>query len=169
VKALVKFATEKGYDCSILKAVESVNDAQKRRFAAKIITTLGSVKGKQIALWGLSFKPKTDDMREAPAITVIERLLAAGASVRAYDPEAMPIARKLFGTNITLTAKSYDALRGADALAVVTEWNEFREPDFARMRKLMKSPVIFDGRNLYEPAQMRALGFSYFSIGRQSS
>jgi UDPglucose 6-dehydrogenase len=169
VKALLKFAGEKGYDCSILKAVESVNDAQKRRFASKIIAALGSVKGKEIALWGLSFKPKTDDMREAPAITVIERLLAAGASVRAYDPEAMPIARKLFGTKITLTTKSYDALRGADALAVVTEWNEFREPDFARMRKLMKSPVIFDGRNLYEPAQMRALGFSYFSIGRQSA
>jgi UDPglucose 6-dehydrogenase len=130
---------------------------------------LGSLKGKQIALWGLSFKPKTDDMREAPAITIIDRLLAGGASVTAYDPEAMPIARKLFGSTITLTTKSYDALRGADALAVVTEWNEFREPDFARMRKLMKAPVIFDGRNLYEPAQMRALGFSYFSIGRPSA
>ncbi len=169
VKALLKFASEKGYDFPILKAVEAVNDSQKRRFVTKMTSKLGSLKGKQIALWGLSFKPKTDDMREAPAITIIDRLLAGGASVTAYDPEAMPIARKLFGSTITLTTKSYDALRGADALAVVTEWNEFREPDFARMRKLMKAPVIFDGRNLYEPAQMRALGFSYFSIGRPSA
>ncbi|HVC19380.1 MAG TPA: UDP-glucose/GDP-mannose dehydrogenase family protein [Vicinamibacterales bacterium] len=166
VKALLKFAADQGYDFSILEAVEGVNDAQKRRFAARIVSKLGSVKGKTIALWGLSFKPRTDDMREAPAITIIERLLAAGATIRAFDPEAMPVARKLFGSRITLVAKSYDALKGADALAVVTEWNEFREPDFARMRKLMHAPVVFDGRNLYEPAQMRALGFTYFSVGR---
>ncbi len=166
VKALLKFSAQEGYDFTILKAVEAVNEAQKKRFVTKMATKLGSVKGKTIAIWGLSFKPKTDDMREAPAIVIIERLLQLGATVRAYDPEAMPIAKKLFGRRVTLTPKSYDALKGADALAVVTEWNEFREPDFARMRKLMKSPVVFDGRNIYEPAQMRALGFTYFSIGR---
>jgi UDPglucose 6-dehydrogenase len=166
VKALLKFASGQGYDFAILKAVEAVNEAQKKRFVTKIASKLGSVKGKTVAIWGLSFKPKTDDMREAPAIVIIEKLLQLGATVRAYDPEAMPIAKKLFGSRVTLAAKSYDALKGADALAVVTEWNEFREPDFARMRKLMKAPVVFDGRNIYEPAQMKALGFTYFSIGR---
>ena len=119
-----------------------------------------------IALWGLAFKPRTDDMREAPAIAIVDRLLALGASVRAYDPEATATARAVFGDRITLCDKSYDALAGADALAIVTEWNEFREPDFARMRKLMKAPVVFDGRNIYNPQQMKAHGFTYFSIGR---
>jgi UDPglucose 6-dehydrogenase len=105
-------------------------------------------------------------MREAPAITIIERLLAAGARVRAYDPEASGTARRIFDSRISLCDKSYDALPGADALAIVTEWNEFREPDFGKMRTLMRSPVIFDGRNIYSPEHMRALGFSYFSIGR---
>ena len=105
-------------------------------------------------------------MREAPAIAIIERLLAAGATVRAYDPEAAPTARRIFGDRIALCEKSYDALTGADALAIVTEWNEFREPDFEKMRQLMRSPVVFDGRNIYSPEQMRALGFTYFSIGR---
>ena len=105
-------------------------------------------------------------MREAPAIPIIERLLARGATVRAYDPEAAPVARGIFGDRITLCEKSYDALAGADALAIVTEWNEFREPDFEKMRPLMKAPVVFDGRNIYSPEQMRALGFTYFSIGR---
>jgi UDPglucose 6-dehydrogenase len=117
-------------------------------------------------LWGLAFKPKTDDMREAPAIVIIEQLLARGAMVRAYDPEAMPTARRIFGDRITLCEKSYDALAGADALAIVTEWNEFREPNFPRMRELLRTPVIFDGRNLYSPEHLRALGFTYFSIGR---
>jgi UDPglucose 6-dehydrogenase len=105
-------------------------------------------------------------MREAPAIAIIEQLLERGASVRAYDPEAGPTARRLFGTRITLCDRSYDALSGADALAVVTEWNEFREPDFGKMRRLLTSPVVFDGRNIYSPEQMRALGFTYFAIGR---
>jgi UDPglucose 6-dehydrogenase len=125
-----------------------------------------TLKGRTIALWGLAFKPRTDDMREAPAIVMIERLLGAGATVRAYDPEAGETARRLFDGRIGLAEKSYDALDGADALAIVTEWNEFREPDFEKMRRLMRSPVVFDGRNIYSPGHMRTLGFTYFSIGR---
>ena len=125
-----------------------------------------NMKGRTIALWGLAFKPRTDDMREAPAIVVIEKLLAAGATVRAYDPEAGPTAKRLFDSRIALCEKSYDALAGADALVIVTEWNEFREPDFGKMRTLMRAPVIFDGRNIYSPEHMRTLGFTYFSIGR---
>ena len=124
------------------------------------------MKGKTIALWGLAFKPRTDDMREAPAIPIIEKLLARGATVRAYDPAAAPVARRLFDGRIALCERSYDALAGADALAIVTEWNEFREPDFEKMRSLLKSPVVFDGRNIYSPGHMRELGFTYFSIGR---
>jgi UDPglucose 6-dehydrogenase len=166
VKAILKFAADKGYDFETLRAVESVNQRQKGRLVAKMQTHFGNLSGKTIALWGLAFKPRTDDMREAPAITIVERLLAAGARVQAYDPEAGKVARGLFGSRIHLADKSYEALKGADALAVVTEWNEFREPDFPRMRKLMRSPVIFDGRNIYNPEQMQAHGFSYFSIGR---
>ena len=117
-------------------------------------------------MWGLAFKPRTDDMRDAPAITIIERLLALGVTVRAYDPEAAATARHIFGARIAVCEKSYEALAGADALAIVTEWNEFREPDFGKMLKLMRTPVVFDGRNLYSPEHMRALGFTYFSIGR---
>jgi UDPglucose 6-dehydrogenase len=166
VKAILKFAADKGYDFETLRAVENVNQRQKGRLVTKMQTHFGNLSGKTIALWGLAFKPRTDDMREAPAITIVERLLAAGARVQAYDPEAGKVARGLFGTRIQLADKSYEALKGADALAVVTEWNEFREPDFPRMRKLMRSPVIFDGRNIYNPEQMQAHGFSYFSIGR---
>jgi len=166
VKALLKSAGDKGYDFKILRAVEAVNDRQKSRLVEKMEGHFGSLKGKTIALWGLAFKPRTDDMREAPAITIIDRLLEAGALVRAYDPEAAPTARQLFDGRIALCDRSYDALDGADALAVVTEWNEFREPDFAKMSQLMRTPVVFDGRNIYSPEQMRALGFTYFSIGR---
>jgi UDPglucose 6-dehydrogenase len=166
VKAILKFAADKGYEFEILKAVEAVNGRQKGRLVAKMQAHLGDLGGKTIALWGLAFKPRTDDMREAPAITIVELLLRAGAKVQAYDPEAMRVAKSIFGTKVQLVDKSYDALKGADALAVVTEWNEFREPDFARMRKLMRSPVVFDGRNIYSPEQMRAQGFTYFSIGR---
>jgi UDPglucose 6-dehydrogenase len=166
VKAILKFAADKGYDFETLRAVDNVNQRQKGRLVAKMQTHFGKLTGKTIALWGLAFKPRTDDMREAPAITIVERLLAGGAKVQAYDPEAGKVARALFGSRIRLVDKSYDALKGADALAVVTEWNEFREPDFPRMRKLMRSPVIFDGRNIYNPEQMQAHGFSYFSIGR---
>jgi UDPglucose 6-dehydrogenase len=166
VKAVVKFAADKGYDFQILKAVESVNEQQKVRLAERIERHVGPLKGKTIAIWGLAFKPRTDDMREAPAIVIIRRLINAGAKIQAFDPAAMDVARKIFGTSITLCAGAYEALAGADALAMVTEWNEFREPDFAKMRKLMAAPVIFDGRNIYSREQMRAHGFTYFSIGR---
>ena len=166
VKALIKSARDHGYDFKILHAVEAANHAQKERLVAKMLAYFGSLKGKTIAVWGLEFKPRTDDMREAPAIVIIEGLLAQGASVRAYDPEATRTARNVFGDRITFCEKSYDALAGADALAVVTEWNTFREPEFAKMRELMRSPVVFDGRNIYSPENMRTLGFTYFSIGR---
>jgi UDPglucose 6-dehydrogenase len=166
VKALLKSSADKGYDFSILRAVEDVNERQKLRLVAKMQEHFGNVRGRLVALWGLAFKPRTDDMREAPAIAVIERLLELGATVRAYDPEASATARRLFGDRITLCEKSYEALVDADALAVVTEWNEFREPDFKKMRELMRAPVVFDGRNVFAPEQMRALGFTYFSIGR---
>jgi UDPglucose 6-dehydrogenase len=166
VKALVKSATDHGYEFQILKAVEAVNNGQKLRLVCKMEQHFTSLEGRTIALWGLAFKPRTDDMREAPAIAIINRLLELGAKVRAYDPEAARTARAIFGDRLTLCEKSYDALAGADALAVVTEWNEFREPNFAKMRQLLKSPVVFDGRNIYSPEHMRALGFTYFSIGR---
>ena len=166
VKALMKSSQDLGYDFKILKAVEAVNQAQKERLVAKMQRHFQDLKGRTIALWGLAFKPRTDDMREAPAIPIIERLLAAGATVRAYDPAAAPVARRIFGDRIALCERRYDALSGADALAIVTEWNEFREPDFDKMRSLLKSPVVFDGRNIYSPEHMRALGFTYFSIGR---
>jgi UDPglucose 6-dehydrogenase len=166
VKALVKSAKDYGYELKILQAVEDVNNAQKERLVAKMAAHFGSLKGKTIAVWGLAFKPRTDDMREAPAIAVIEGLLAQGAIVRAYDPEATQTAASLFGDRITFCTRSYDALEGADALAVVTEWNTFREPDFALMLERMRSPVVFDGRNIYSPEHMRALGFTYFSMGR---
>lgn len=166
VRALVRFSQEKGYDFKILCATEQVNAAQKGRIVSKVEAHFGSLKGKTIAVWGLSFKPKTDDMREAPAIAIIEKLLAAGAKVHAYDPQAGGIAKSIFGNRITIAEKSYDALTGADALVLVTEWNEFREPDFGKMRKLMRTPVIFDGRNVYSKETMRTHGFTYFSIGR---
>ena len=166
VKALLKSAGDRGYDFKILKAVEAVNTLQKSRLVAKMRAHFGELQGRTIAIWGLAFKPKTDDMREAPAIRIIEELLEAGASVAAYDPEAAQTARGIFGTRIRVCDKSYEALAGADALAVVTEWNEFREPDYAKMRQLLKQPVVFDGRNIYSPSHMRTLGFSYFSIGR---
>ena len=166
VKALLKSAKASGYRCEILEAVESVNQAQKRRLVPVIAAHLGSLKGKRIGVWGLAFKPRTDDMRDAPAVPIIEGLLAGGATVQAYDPQAMANAKKLFGSRVTLAESSYDATKGADALVIVTEWNEFREPDFVRIRRLMRSAAIFDGRNLFNPEQMRALGFTYTSIGR---
>ena len=166
VQAMVRFAAEAGYRFRILQSVEDVNTAQKSRLFAKMKKQLGSLKGKTIAVWGLSFKPRTDDMRAAPSIPLIEALLKAGAKVRAYDPEAIGVAKGIFGTRITYASNNYDALKNADALAIVTEWNEFRRPDFARMRTLMRAPVVFDGRNLFTPAQMKQNGFRYYSIGR---
>jgi UDPglucose 6-dehydrogenase len=166
VKALVHFAALQEYDFKILKAVETVNGAQKTRLATKMRKHFGSLKGKTVAVWGLAFKPRTDDMREAPAIPLIEALLSAGAEVQAYDPEATKVAKGIFGNRVTFASKNYDALKGADCLAIVTEWSEFRRPDFARMQKLMRSPVVFDGRNLFTPEQMKQNGFIYYSIGR---
>jgi len=170
VKALAHYAASKKYRFRTLEAIEAVNEAQKVRLVEKIekyFEDAGGLKGKRIGVWGLAFKPRTDDMREAPAIPIINGLLAKGAKVQAFDPEAMKTARGIFGSRIHYAKHAYDALTGADALAIVTEWNEFREPDLERMKRLMKTPVVFDGRNLYEPAQMRAAGFDYRSIGRR--
>jgi len=167
VKAMIKFAGDRKYDFKVLEAVEAVNARQKTRLFAKIQSHFGALKGKTIAVWGLAFKPYTDDMREAPSIPLIQALVAAGAKVHAYDPEAVEVAKGIFGNKVTFAANNYDALKGADALAIVTEWNEFRRPDFPRMRSLMKQPVVFDGRNLFTPEQMKQNGFTYLSIGRQ--
>jgi UDPglucose 6-dehydrogenase len=166
VKAMLQFASAKEYDFKILHAVEEVNDTQKTRLLDRLKQHFGSLKGKRIAVWGLAFKPRTDDMREAPAVPLIKGLLAAGAEVQAYDPEAMIVAKGIFGKQITYADSSYAALSGADALALITEWSEFREPDYARMKKVMRGAVIFDGRNIYNPDQIRAQGFTYYSMGR---
>jgi len=166
VKAMIHFASQKDYDFRILRAVEDVNSSQKTRLGAKMRAHFGTLKGRTIAVWGLAFKPRTDDMREAPAIPLIKMLLAEGVNVQAYDPEATKVAKGIFGNKVTFATKNYDALKGADGLAIVTEWSEFRRPDFEKMRKLMRSPVIFDGRNLFEPEQMKQSGFTYYSIGR---
>jgi len=167
VKAMVKFASAKNYDFEILKAVERVNERQKVRLIARMKQHFGSLKGKRVGIWGLAFKPKTDDMREAPAVPLINSLLEAGASVSAYDPEATKVARGIFGSRVEFADKSYDAVKGADALALVTEWHEFREPDWTRIKKLMRTPVIFDGRNIFNPDHLRGLGFTYYSMGRR--
>ncbi len=166
VKAMLHFAANHKYNFQILHAVEEVNQQQKLRLIAKMQAHFGALKGKRIAVWGLAFKPKTDDMREAPAVPLIKGLLAEGVTVTAYDPEAMKVAKGIFGSKVTFAENSYAALTGVDGLAIVTEWNEFREPDFARMRKVMRKPVIFDGRNIYNPETIRAQGFTYLSMGR---
>jgi UDPglucose 6-dehydrogenase len=166
VKAMLRFAARSDYDFQILKAVEDVNEKQKLRLLQKMQKHFGSLEGKRIAVWGLAFKPRTDDMREAPAVPLIHGLLAGGASVQAYDPEAMRIARTIFGSSVTFADSSYGALEGADALALITEWNEFREPDYGRMKSLMRTPVVFDGRNIYKADTVRSQGFTYFSMGR---
>jgi len=151
----------------LLKAVEAVNERQKGLLVEKLKRHFGSsLTGLTFAVWGLAFKPRTDDMRDAPAITVIDSLIEAGAEVHAYDPEATEEAKKIFGTRIRYAARNYDALDGASALLVLTEWNEFRRPDFARIKRLLQQPVIFDGRNIYDPIDLAKLGFTYYSIGR---
>jgi UDPglucose 6-dehydrogenase len=166
VKALVR--TAKGCDVPlrVLDAVEAANDAQKHRLFEKVSRCLGSVKGKRIAIWGLAFKPNTDDMREAPALVLIEELLAAGATVVAHDPVAMHEAERRIGKTIEFAESNYQALEGADALVVVTDWNEYRHPDFERIKSTLRTPVVIDGRNLYDARKMRQMGFSYDSIGR---
>ena len=166
VKALVHTAKSFGVPSLVLDAVETANDAQKHRLFVKVDRCLGGVKGKRIAIWGLAFKPNTDDMREAPALILIEELLAAGAEVVAHDPVAMHEAERRIGATITYAASGYEAVAGADALVVVTDWNEYRHPDFARIKAALRTPVVVDGRNLYDPSRMRGLGFTYESIGR---
>ena len=166
LRALAGLARDKGYPCRILEAVEAVNEAQKARLVEKMQAHFTSLAGRTIALWGLAFKPRTDDMREAPSIAVADGVLAAGGRVVAYDPSATETARRVLDPRVEYAGSAYEALREADALAIVTEWNEFREPDFERMRTLLRAPVIFDGRNLFAVDQMRAAGFTYYSIGR---
>jgi UDPglucose 6-dehydrogenase len=168
VQALKRSADEVGYRAGILAAVEEVNNRQKQILFGKIKRYFGALEGKTIALWGLSFKPNTDDMREAASRTLMEALWSAGARVRAYDPVAMPECRRIYGArdDLTLCNSSREALEGADALAIVTEWQEFRSPDFDYLKQALRTPVIFDGRNLYDPAQMTRAGFSYYAVGR---
>jgi UDPglucose 6-dehydrogenase len=168
VKAVIRTAEQHGLDFRMLRAAEEVNARQKQLLVEKVMQHFGEyLRGMRFAVWGLAFKPRTDDMREAPAITIIEALLRARAEVHAHDPEALGEAKKIFGDRIHYHRVNYDALRGADALLIVTEWNEFRRPDFDRMKQLMKHPVIFDGRNIYDPEDMAARGFVYYSIGRR--
>ena len=166
VKALVRTASEVGAPLAVLDAVEKANERQKHRLYEKLRQAVGELRGCRIAVWGLAFKPQTDDMREAPALTLIERLLGEGAEVVAHDPAALHEARRRLGDRVTFVDGNYDALVGADALVVVTDWNEYRHPDFARIHDTLARPVVIDGRNLYDPAKMRALGFTYDSIGR---
>jgi len=167
VKALIKTAHAHGHELEILKAVESVNERQKKIMFKKISHHFkGKLHGKTFAVWGLSFKPNTDDMREAPSLALIESLLKANAKIKVYDPVAMKECRKHLGDRIVYAKDQYEALADADALAVVTEWSEFRSPNFGLMRERMKGKVIFDGRNIYEPAEARDLGFAYYGIGR---
>src|SRR5215472_893431 len=168
IKALVATAREFGIEFDLLRAVERTNERQKRLLLNKALRHFGSVAGRSFAVWGTAFKPKTDDMREAPAIEVIEGLLGKGASVCCHDPAAEGVARRHFGDRVRYAATPYDALEGAEALFVVTEWNQFRYPDFDRMKALMKTPVIFDGRNVFSPSVLREKGFVYFGIGRGS-
>jgi UDPglucose 6-dehydrogenase len=169
VQAIIRTAHENGLEFPLLNAVEEVNEKQKQLLVHKVVHHFGEdLKGRRFALWGLAFKPRTDDMREAPSIVIIEELLRRGATVNAHDPEALVEARKVFADRIGYHRLNYDALVGVDALLVVTDWNEFRRPDFKRMRELMRTPIIFDGRNLYEHDALREHGFSYFPIGRAS-
>jgi UDPglucose 6-dehydrogenase len=167
VRALAHLAREAGLDPQMLDAVDEVNNRQKFILWHKIREHFGDhLAGKHFAVWGLAFKPKTDDIREAPALTLIDQLLAAGAKVAVHDPEAMENIRAEYGEKLIYGHTPMDVLEGADALAINTEWGEFRNPDFDEMHRRMAGPIVFDGRNLYEPAQMRSHGFTYYSIGR---
>ncbi|MBM4370183.1 MAG: UDP-glucose/GDP-mannose dehydrogenase family protein [Deltaproteobacteria bacterium] len=167
VQALLRTATEHGLELQVLNAVHAVNEHQKGLLARKVVAHFGEdLAGLTFAMWGLAFKPNTDDMREAPSIVLVRELTARGARVAASDPVAMGVARGMLPAGVSFHENPYDALEGADALLVVTEWNRFRNPDFDRIRTALRHPVIFDGRNLYEPDRMRELGFTYFTVGR---
>jgi UDPglucose 6-dehydrogenase len=165
--ALESMGAESGVAMEIVTAVRSVNLRQREVLVKKVTDHFsGKLKGKTLAVWGLAFKPHTDDMREAPAVTIIERLLASGAHVRAHDPEAWMRAKELLDGRVVFCPINYDCLKSADALLIITEWDEFRHPDFAKMKSLMKAPVIFDGRNIYDPRRMKSEGFTYYAMGR---
>ena len=166
VKALYQLLEQYGLTSTLLHAVDYINERQKRSIVQKLKRLLPGLEGKTIAIWGLAFKPRTDDIREAPAITVIEMLLREYAHVRAYDPEAMKNMRARFEDRVEFARDAYEALRGADALVILTEWDEFRQPDFARIRELLKGTVILDGRNILDPREVRAQGFTYCGVGR---
>lgn len=168
VQALVRTADENGYSLDILKAVEAVNYRQKTVLFSKIYRHFdGDLKGKKFAIWGLAFKPKTDDMREAPSLVIIDKLLEAGATVIAYDPVAMEEAHRILGDKIDYAKDEYEVCIDADALILVTEWSEFRSPNFRVLKKLLKNKLIFDGRNIYDPIEMAEQGFNYYAIGRK--
>jgi len=170
VKALQHIATAFGRPLKILNAVEAANEEQKLRLVEKIVKRLGpDLSGRRFAVWGLAFKPNTDDVREAPSLEIIAGLTVRGADVVAYDPVAMPAARRVLGLSrhLEFARTPMDAVTGADALVVVTEWKEFRSPDFGAIARALKQPLVFDGRNLYEPALVRGAGLEYFSIGRR--
>jgi len=169
VKALIKTAEDNGYQMRILQSVEAVNDHQKSVLFNKVSKYFkGNLQGKTIAIWGLSFKPQTDDTREAPSLVLIRKFLDAGCKIQAYDPVAMPEAKHKLGNTITFSETQYDALKNADCLLLVTEWSEFRVPDFTKMKQLLKSPIIFDGRNIFDRHEMKDNGFEYFCIGIKS-
>jgi UDPglucose 6-dehydrogenase len=167
VRAVMTMARQVGLDFDLLRSVERVNERQKRWLVEKATKHFGGLAGKTLGVWGLAFKPKTDDMREAPALTVVEALLGNGAKVRAHDPVAREVAARLFdGRPIELVDEPYAAAEGADALLLVTEWNEFRQPDLARLKRVMRQPVLFDGRNVWDQSKIRAAGFTYYGVGR---
>jgi len=169
VKALLKTARDAGAPLTILQSVEEINQEQRRRFFRMVERHFeGKLEGLRVAVWGLAFKPNTDDVREAPVFYLLDSLLAARASVAVFDPEAMKRVKERYGDRLEYAESSYGALQGADALLVVTEWNEFRKPDFGLMKNLMRKPVLFDGRNIYDPQKIRERGFAYFAIGRKS-
>jgi UDPglucose 6-dehydrogenase len=169
VNALIKTSRDSNSPMTILETVDRVNTNQKLVLTKKIEAKYGSdLKGKTFAIWGLAFKPNTDDMREAPSIIIINRLLELGADIKAYDPAAIETSKYFFEDKITYTENEYDALENADALLILTEWNEFRNPQFDRIKKLLNEPVIFDGRNIFDTAKAESLGFQYYSIGRKA-
>lgn len=169
IRAVINMGAEHE-EMALMKAVEEVNERQKRVLVQKVIRRYGDkLAATTFAVWGLAFKPRTDDMRDAPAIVVIEALLRLGARIQAFDPEAMSEAKKIFGDRIAYAGSTYEALDGANALLILTEWNEFRRPDLHRMKKLLREPVIFDGRNIYDPADLKRIGFEYYSVGRMAA
>jgi UDPglucose 6-dehydrogenase len=169
VKALVRTADGLGVPLQVLRGVEDANERQKHVLVEKVREALGAkLSGARIALWGLAFKPRTDDMREAPSLTVIEELLAEGAVICAHDPVAMEQARAILGNRIAYAESNYDALEGAEVLVIVTDWHEYRHPDFERIKRTLKRPLVVDGRNLYELEKMQDVGLRYYSIGRQT-